>query len=144
MASRRTKTVDGAPFNSAARHEYLLSGAYRRWSGESAQHPSTGPHGGDVRTFLSPGLWASLRQGSDHPKDATAIKELYGSRDSVTGWAVDIKLSADSNDGREWYWYEVFSTEPGTRPGFVGKGLLLCSNCHRAGRDYVLTPVPLQ
>jgi hypothetical protein len=143
-AGPRDQTIDGVPFNSAALHDYLRSGAYKRWVGESARHPSTGPHGGDVRTFLSPGLWGSLQQGSDHPKDATAIKELYGSGDQVTGWAVGIKLAADSDGGKQWYWYEVFSTEPGARPGFAGKGLPLCSNCHRAGRDYVLTPVPLQ
>lgn len=98
-----------------------------------------------MRTFLSPGLLASLQQGdSAYPKEATAIKELYGSGNSVTGWAVGIKLANDSDGGRAWYWYEVFSTQPGARPAFVGRGLPLCSNCHRDGRDYVLTPYPLQ
>lgn len=144
-AEPRTETVDGVPLQSAAQHEYLRSGAYRRqWAGESAPHQSTGPHGGKVRTFVSPGLLTSLQQASDHPKDATAIKELYGSGDSITGWAVGIKLDGDSDGGKAWYWYEVFSTEPGTRPGFAGQGLALCSNCHRGGRDYVLTPFPLQ
>ncbi len=137
-------TADGVPLDAAALHEYLRGGAYRQWAGESAPHRSTGPHGGDVRTFVSPGLSASLQAGAAHPKDATAIKELYGSGDSVTGWAVGIKLAGDSDGGKAWYWYEVFSTQPGASPGFAGQGLPLCSNCHRDGRDYVLTPFPLQ
>lgn len=140
-------TADGVPLEEAALHEYLRSGAYQQWTAESAPHPSTGPHGGKVRTFLSPGLAASLRQAgaaSAHPPEAAAIKELYGAGDVVTGWAVGIKLASDSDGGKAWYWYEVFSTQPGAKPGFVGRGLPLCSNCHRGGRDYVLTPLPLQ
>jgi hypothetical protein len=137
-------TADGVPLDAAALHEYLRGGAYRSWIGESAPHPSTGPHGGKVRTYLSPGLWDSLQAGRAHPVDATAIKELYGSGNSVTGWAVGIKLAGDSDGGKAWYWYEVFSTQAGASPAFAGRGLALCSNCHRAGRDYVLTPVPLQ
>lgn len=138
------QTVDGVPLASVALHEYLRGGAYRAWAGESAPHRSTGPHGGDVRTFLSPGMLTALQAGTSLPKDATAIKELYGSGDSVTGWAVGIKLAGDSDNGKAWYWYEVFSTQPGASPAFAGQGLPLCSNCHRAGRDYVLTPYPLQ
>jgi hypothetical protein len=137
-------TVDGVPLDAAALHEYLRGGAYRAWAGESAPHLSTGPHGGKVRTFVSPGLLTSLQRGGAHPKDATAIKELYGAGDAVTGWAVGIKLAGDSEGGKGWYWYEVFSTQRGASPGFAGRGLALCSNCHRDGRDYVLTPVPLQ
>jgi hypothetical protein len=138
------KTIDGVPLDAAALHEYLRGGAYKQWAGESTPHLSTGPHGGKVRTFVSPGLLTSLQQASAHPKDATAIKELYGSGDSVTGWAVGIKLASDSDGGKAWYWYEVFSTQPGASPAFSGQGLALCSNCHRDGRDYVLTPIPLQ
>ncbi len=138
------ETVDGVPLDTVALHEYLRSGAYRAWAGESAPHPSTGPHGGNVRTYVSPGLLASLQQAGAHPKDATTIKELYGSGSTVTGWAVGIKLADDSDGGRAWYWYEVFSTQPGARPAFAGQGLPLCGNCHSDGRDYVLTPYPLQ
>lgn len=137
-------TADGVPLEEAALHEYLRGGAYKTWTAESAPHPSTGPHGGKVRTFLSAGLAASLQQGRAHPKEAAAIKELYGSGDVVNGWAVGVKLADDSDGGDAWYWYEVFSTAAGTKPGFAGRGLPLCSNCHRGGRDYVLTPSPLQ
>lgn len=137
-------TADGVPLEATALHTYLRGGAYRQWAGESQVHASTGPHGGRVRTYLSPGLLASLNGGGAHPKDAVAIKELYSSGDTVTGWAVGAKLQADSGNGAGWYWYEVFSVQPGARPAFAGRGLALCSNCHASGRDFVLTPFPLQ
>lgn len=137
-------TADGVPLEASALHTYLRGGTYRQWVGESQLHPSTGPHGGRVRTYLSPGLLASLTSSSAHPKDAVAIKELYGSGTTVTGWAVGAKLQADSSNGAGWYWYEVFSVQPGAQPAFSGRGLALCSNCHSSGRDYVLTPFPLQ
>ncbi len=137
-------TVDGVPLEVSALHEYLRAGGYRAWAGESSAHASTGPHGGRVRTYVSPGLFASLGSGGAHPRDAVAIKELYGSGDAVTGWAVGAKVQGESAGGAGWYWYEVFSVQPGAKPAFSGRGLALCSNCHSAGHDFVLTPFPLQ
>lgn len=137
-------TADGVPLGASALHTYLRAGTYRQWAAESSVHPSTGPHGGRVRTYVSPGLLSSLQSGGAHPRDAVAIKELYGSGDVVTGWAVGAKVQAESRNGAGWFWYEVFSVQPGAQPAFAGQGLALCSNCHAAGRDFVLTPFPLQ
>jgi hypothetical protein len=144
VAADARLTEDGVPTEATALQAYLVAGGYRSWTAESGPHPSAGPHGGRVRTYLSPGLARSLAQGGAHPKDAVAIKELYGSGSSVSGWAVEIKLSDSSNAGRGWYWYEVFSAQPGAKAATAGVGVSLCTGCHSAGRDYVQTPFPLQ
>src|SRR5687767_11679023 len=63
---------------------------YVGWQKESKVHPSAGPHGGNVRTYLNDSLFASLSAGSsEHPKGSIAVKELYSSgTETVTGWAV--------------------------------------------------------
>jgi hypothetical protein len=137
-------TVDGVPTSAGPLQAYLIGGAYRSWAGESAPHTSTGPHG-RVRTFVSPGLATSLAGSAPHPKGATAIKELYsGGGDTITGWAVEIKLEDDSRGGKGWYWYEVFGNQPNSRPAAAGTGLGSCTGCHSAGHDYVRVPFPLQ
>lgn len=121
---------------------YLDQGAYKQFPVEPAVHAGTGPHGGNVRTYLTPALDASLKAGvTEHPRCAAAVKELYGGGTiTVTGWAVSVKASETSNNGANWYWYELTSTRPGSTPGFAGYGLSLCTSCHRGGKDYVLTP----
>ena len=133
------------PTTPDALHEWLRAGSYLAFPAESGPHPSAGPHGGDVRTFLAPRLADSLATGApQHPAGAAAVKELYGQSTTVTGWAVSVKTGECSDGGDGIYWYEVFDTAPGTQPGFAGAGLALCTNCHDAGRDFVLTPWPLQ
>ena len=128
---------DGMQAWLAARH-------YQSWPAESAPHPSEGPHGGDVKAFLSPSLAESLAAGTEHPAGAASVKELYGGGSTVTGWAVSVKLAADSADGDGWYWYETFTTDAGGSADYQGVGLDLCTDCHGAGEDYVLIPYPLQ
>lgn len=132
------------PTEPAALQAWLAARSYEEWQAERAPHPSSGPHGGKVRTFVSASLAGSLAAGVDHPRGAAAVKELYGSGAEVTGWAVSVKLADDSADGDGWYWYEVFSTAPGAPADYAGVGLDLCSDCHVAGEDYVLIPYPLQ
>lgn len=120
---------------------WLQAGGYIDWAAESASHPSAGPHGGRVRTFLNPELFASLAAGeAQHPAGAAAVKELYFNGDTVRGWAVMVKLQADSDRGRGWYWYETF----GSGAPLEGVGLGTCTGCHSAGRDFVRIPFPLQ
>ncbi|MBX3026621.1 hypothetical protein KF840_17075 [bacterium] len=120
---------------------WLQAGSYLDWAAESAPHPSAGPHGGRVRTFLNPELFASLDAGeAQHPAGAAAVKELYFNGDTVRGWAVMVKLQADSDRGRGWYWYETF----GSGAPLEGVGLGTCTGCHSAGRDFVRIPFPLQ
>lgn len=132
------------PTDPAALQQWLAAGSYSTWQSESKPHPSEGPHGGDVRTFLSADLAASLAAGTDHPAGAAAVKELYGDGPAVMGWAVSIKLAPDSADGDNWFWYEVFTTDPTGIADYQGAGLDLCTDCHVAGDDYVLIPFPLR
>ncbi|MBK8263073.1 MAG: hypothetical protein IPK80_17255 [Nannocystis sp.] len=120
---------------------WLESGAYDGWAAESKIHPSTGPHGGQVRTFLNAALNKSLSDGASvHPEGAASVKELWGQGDAIIGWAVEIKVQPDSDGGKGWYWYELIN---GTEYG-PALGLGLCSGCHSGGVDYVLVPFPLQ
>ena len=128
------------PTQGAELLKWLTAGSYANWPAESAPHASTGPHFGDVRTFVTPTLHASLAAGAAvHPVDASVVKELYGKGKTVLGWAVMRKVAAKSG-GDSWYWYETYQ---GTQYA-SGTGVGLCTGCHSPGKDYVLTPFPLK
>jgi len=130
------------PTESAALRAWLRAGYYKPWAAESTPHPSAGPHGTLVRTFVNDVAFASLAAGhASHPAGAALVKELYFTTDTSTPslWAVSIKTRNDSANGQNWYWWE------GTLGGF---GLSACVPCHRGdfgnpSRDFVLTPYPL-
>lgn len=136
------------PTEEAALAAWLAAGHYKGWPSESGPHPSTGPHFGDVRTFLNPALLDSLEAGNDaHPKGAAAVKELYGGGVDVKGWSVAIKdfdNSTMQTAGDGWYWYEHY--DGNAYASSFGAGL--CVGCHAAGdpnfKDHILTPFPLQ
>lgn len=121
---------------------WLAGGAYKSWAVESKVHPSTGPHGGNVRTYVNQIAFASLMaQNAEHPQDAATVKELYGAgTDTIIGYAVSLKTQPTSNGGATWYWYERVNDT--TYGGDLGVGL--CTGCHGGGADYILTPFPLQ
>ncbi len=130
------------PITAVALRAWLVRGAYKNWHAESAPHPSGGPHGGMVRTYLNDAVFDSLAAGNTtHPKGAAVVKELFAGA-AVGEWAVEIKLDADSNRGKNWYWYEGI--------GLASKGLGICTGCHGGNfasyvsKDYVLSPFPLQ
>jgi hypothetical protein len=132
------------PTDSAALFTWLADGSYLDWESESAIHPSAGPHGGDVRTFVNDTLLGSLADGaSSHPAGSASVKELY-SAGELRGWATFVKTSDDSAEGDNWFWYENFSVTNASSPVAADFGVGLCVDCHVAGRDYVLTPFPLQ
>ena len=135
---------DRVPTSSAELFAWLQAGRYRGFAAESGVHGSAGPHGG-VRTYVNGVLAASLAAGNAaHPSGAAAVKELYApDRTTLTGWAVEVKVQADSAGGQGWYWYEVFSTTDGSRP-IEGLGNAICTGCHAQGTDYVRIPFPLQ
>lgn len=121
---------------------WLAGGAYREWAVESAIHPSTGPHAGNVLTYVNAIALQSLADGDpEHPQDAATVKELYGdSFDTIIGYAVSRKTAPQSEGGDLWYWYErVYDTTYGGELGTT-----LCTGCHGGGADYILTPYPLQ
>ncbi len=121
---------------------WLAGGAYKQWAVESQVHASTGPHGGNVRTYVNAIALASLMaQTSEHPQDAATVKELYGAGvDTLIGYAVSLKTAPTSEGGATWYWYERVNGT--TYGGDLGVGL--CTGCHGGGADYILTPFPLQ
>jgi hypothetical protein len=126
-----------------ALHPWLVARGYQDLPAESAPHASSGPHG-RVRTFLSPGLAASLAAGNEsHPRGVGAVKELYDG-DDVRGWAVEVKVEESSAGGAGWYWYEVFGTAANAEPVVDGTGADGCTGCHGRGADYVRVPFPLQ
>ncbi len=115
---------------------FVKGGSYKTWKAEPAIHPSTGPHGGNVRTYVNDVLYASLKAGNTgHPKGSIVVKELYGSgTSSLTGHAIDVK---DDQSG-EWVFYEGFA--PGYSSPYYYRGTSnFCANCHAPGLDYVLT-----
>jgi hypothetical protein len=132
-----TSTPAGAvPTTSSELRAWLEAGMYKGWTAESGIHPSAGPHGATVRTYLNDIVLQSLAAGNaSHPAGAALVKELYYGGDTVQLWAVEVKVQDDSAGGDGWYWWE------GSISGF---GNRTCTGCHSAGRDYVLTPYPLQ
>ncbi|MCX4243563.1 hypothetical protein [Paraliomyxa miuraensis] len=129
------------PTNRAELVPWLESGEYQGWTSESGIHPSAGPHGAGVLTFVNDALLASLEAANPaHPQDAATVKELYDAGGSLVGWAVMVKIQPDSASGDGWYWYEVVDTTVYAD----GTGEALCTGCHNGGVDYVLTPFPLQ
>ncbi|MEX1363752.1 MAG: hypothetical protein AB1Z98_11530 [Nannocystaceae bacterium] len=129
------------PTNPAQLEAWLIEGDYLGWAGESAVHGSTGPHFGNVRTYVNDALFASLDAGAaEHPMEAATVKELYGPGNTIRGWAVMVKVQADSAGGDGWYWYEIYDDSVLAD----GTGLGVCTGCHGGGTDYVLTPFPLQ
>jgi hypothetical protein len=128
------------PTERDALEAWLSEGSYLGWASESAPHPSAGPHFGTVRVFLNDALFESLDAGmAEHPAGAAAVKELYGSGSTLQGWSVIVKVAAESDGGRGWYWYEGFGSVR-----VAGVGVSGCSGCHSLGRDYVRIPFPLQ
>lgn len=129
---------------------YLQARAYEKLDAkESKQHPSAGPHtrtGLPVRVFMNDALNASMAAENDeHPAGAGVVKEMFTKEGELRGWAVAVKVDAESGDaGEGWYWYEVKSTTDNSNPVAAAKGVGLCAGCHIAGTDFVLSEYPLQ
>lgn len=145
-----TPVIDSAvPTGQDELFDYLTSGAYTEFvAQESSAHPSRGPHtkpGWPVRVFLDPIVDASLAAGNEsHPIGSSLVKEMFDGDGELQGWAVMVKTSDDSNNGKGWFWYEVTSTTSGADPVAIGNGVQLCQGCHFIGKDFVLTTYPLQ
>ncbi len=149
-ATAETPKVNSViPTDQPALFSYLQKGLYKNFAAkETASHPSSGPHtkvGLPVRVFIDPKMDASLRAGNDaHPVGAGIVKEMFDANRKLQGWAVMVKTASDSAGGKGWFWYEVTSTTDRSNPVAVGNGVPLCFGCHAAGKDYVLTELPLK
>lgn len=121
--------------------KWLKAGNYlETYTAEPEIHVSTGPHGGNVRTYYNPILVDDLNEGKTKlSRCATMIKELYFSgEEEVIGYAVMIKVKKKSRKkGKGWLFYETFD---GTNEdASYGKGISECADCHRDGVDYLLS-----
>jgi len=138
------QAADTPPTESGALLKWLQAGSYRQWPKESAPHRSMGPHQGLVLTHLNPVLDKSMgAKAAAHPKGSAAVKEFQDSNGKLTGWAVSVKTAAASDGGKGWYWYEILGASAGGNVVAQANGVPLCSACHMRGRDFVLTPHPL-
>ncbi len=129
------------PARKAPLLRWLRAGTYQQsYVAEPEVHRSlTTVHGLNVRTWYSPTLADDLRAGRvPFRRGAAMVKELYESgTDQVVGWAVMRKLRPRSGGrGQGWLFYERLSD--GTT--FFGRGLGVCTGCHAAGADYLLSP----
>lgn len=146
---------------------WLAKGDYEAWHCETNVHEARSPSPHGFNRICSNDLVASNATGTDPwPAGAALVKELYASADDSepVGYAVSLKLEADSADGANWYWYERVPTEsdaPHDENGVVADGVgsegaakTICVGCHAGagsdaahtptpgGRDQVYTPVP--
>ncbi len=125
---------------------FLTKGEYKSWAAESRIRPTDAPHDEQVRTYINAILDESMTAGNGaHPAGSAAVKEMYDEFKNMSGWAVSVKVRADSDGGKNWYWYEVTSTTDSSQVVVEGMGPKLCISCHRrGGRDLVLVPYPLE
>ena len=131
---------DVPPRRKGALLAWLKAGTYRAsYAAEPAVHvSSSGAHGLNVRTWYDPILADDLRAGRTvFHRGAAMVKELYfGGAEQVIGWSVMTKVRRRSGRvGRGWLFYETLD---GTNRGVsFGRGLPVCTGCHRSGVDYL-------
>ena len=131
---------DVPPRRKGALLAWLKAGTYHAsYAAEPAVHvSSSGAHGLNVRTWYDPILADDLRAGRTvFHRGAAMVKELYfGGAEQVIGWSVMTKVRRRSGRvGRGWLFYETLD---GTNRGAsFGRGLPVCTGCHRSGVDYL-------
>ena len=122
---------------------WLTRRAYGAWQHQATVHESVGPHD-HVREFFNDALYASLAMGlPSHPVGAAAVKEIYR-EDLKTqrGWAVALKLQADSDGGAGWYWFETLTMDGSEGVYADGVGTLGCTKCHKKGTNMIKSAWP--
>jgi hypothetical protein len=110
---------------------FLSRSDYGDWAAEPAIHGSSGPHASAFRVYYGPIAARALSEGADtFPKGAAVVKEF-----EAGGWAVWIKVDADSDEGRGFFWYE----QVGDSIYGNARGSRACVGCHSRGRDFLLS-----
>jgi hypothetical protein len=155
------------PMGRVAVEAWLATAQYRSWHCETAVHEARSPSPHGFNLICSNDLIADNAAGTDAwPQGAAAVKELYAGAGDTTpvGYAVYLKVDADSAGGANWYWYERVPLDhpaPHDANGVVADGMgssgpamTICVGCHAGagtdaahtpsagGRDQVYTPVP--
>jgi hypothetical protein len=150
-------TAQTPPMGEADLLAWIATGQYKQWACEPAVHASRGPsvHTPFDRVCSNNVLSAAAAAAGTGPwpQGAAEVKEIYMAMGDATptgGYAVSLKISADSAGGANWYYYERFD---GTLYA-DGIGTPLCTGCHSlagsdpfhtttpGARDLVYTPVP--
>ena len=137
------------PTNGAdALEAWLKGGDYKNWACENVEHPQmkVSPHG--VNRVCSNALAAGFKGKitDERPLGTASVKELYDDASALVGYAVGVKVAAQSQSGSQWYWYErvsLASAAPHDGKGIVADGLgdtgpaqSICVGCHAgAGSD---------
>ena len=140
MASGAHAGTDVPPQRKRALLAWLKAGTYQSaFTPEPEPHTSMSAHGPYVRTWYSPMLTEDLRAGrSTFRKGAAMVKELHleGPNAPPVGYSVMHKLRSRSGPtGDGWLFYETFD---GTNDAVsFGRGLAVCTGCHRSGIDYL-------
>ena len=123
---------------------WLRAGAYRStYTPEGVPHVSAagGAHGLFVRTWYDPFLTQDLHdQRPTFRKGAAMVKELFLDSPAglPVGYSVMRKLRARSGRaGAGWLFFETFDVATGQGP--YGRGLRVCTGCHAAGTDFLLS-----
>ncbi|MGB1277950.1 MAG: hypothetical protein ACPG77_19545, partial [Nannocystaceae bacterium] len=126
-----------------ALHGWVLDGQYSEWMSWSEVLPNGGIGGN--RVFLNDVLAESLADGqTHHPLGATAVREQYGEDlETLVGWAVATRISADDTSAEAWLWFEVFSTDPDAEPAVAKPAAPGCVGCHGNATDFIHSTLPL-
>lgn len=128
------------PRRKGALRQWLEAGVYTQtFTPEPSVRPSATAHGRFVRTWLDPTLTADLRAGrTPFTKGASMVKELWsGDLQRIVGWAVMRKLRRRSGArGGGWLFYETVAGAT-----YYGRGLRLCTSCHTAATEFLLSDV---
>jgi len=114
---------------------WLARRFYRDWvcedepTAKTDGAPAIHAHGGKSFVCTNALLAETEReQGEEYPEGVASVKEILDSAGKVTLTAVSVKITAKSDGGKGWYWYE------GAR--LSGVGLSTCTGCHgAAGAD---------
>lgn len=121
---------------------WLEKGDYKSWACEDVEHPQmkVSPHG--KNRVCSNGLAAGFNGAAtdERPPGTASVKELYDDASMLVGYAVGVKVAAQSESGSNWYWYErvpLDSAAPHDENGVVADGMgdagtpkSICVGCH--------------
>lgn len=124
------------PTNGADQLEaWLKQGDYKQWACETIEHPQLGvsPHG--VNRVCSNRLAATFKGGvaDERPLGTASVKELYDDASALAGYAVSVKVAAESRGGANWYWYErIAKTVAADGLGSMDPPKAICVGCHAA------------
>jgi hypothetical protein len=118
---------------------WLEKGDYKSWACETVEHPQmkVSPHG--INRVCSNDLAAGF-EGSvsdERPVGTASVKEVFDDASALVGYAIGVKIAAESQGGRNWYWYErVQENVVVDGLGDAGLAKSVCVGCHAgAGSD---------